>query len=98
VTLFVTALNLCGLQGRSLSPDVFFYKGQTISKINENLGDQKRSVSDGMIAAVASLALLEVNARVYMSLFEELSLMFPSRFFRQLQTLQRFIWMVLSQW
>ena len=61
-TLFVSALNICGLQGIPVSPDVFYFKGETIRIINERLGNVKEMASDGMIGAVASLAHLEVSS------------------------------------
>jgi hypothetical protein len=47
-TLFVSSLNICGLKGIPLSPDVFYFKGETIREINKRLGDPKMMASDGM--------------------------------------------------
>ncbi|KAG0650437.1 hypothetical protein D0Z07_3150 [Hyphodiscus hymeniophilus] len=58
-TLFVSALNICGIQGIPVSSDVFFFKGETIRVINERFEYSNKYVSDGTIAAVASLAQLE---------------------------------------
>jgi hypothetical protein len=63
-TLFVSALNICGLKGIPLSPDVFYFKGETIRIINERLGDSREKATDGMIGAVASLAHLGVNFNI----------------------------------
>jgi hypothetical protein len=59
--LFIAALDIAGLRGKSDSPDIMYWKGETIRTINARLGDSKKMATDGTIAAVASLAHLEVK-------------------------------------
>lgn len=59
-TLLITALNLSGLRGLPISPDVLYYKGHTIKLINERLSIPSQFAADSTITAVASLAHLEV--------------------------------------
>ena len=59
--LFIAALNIAGLRAKSDSPDIIYWKGETIRTINDRLRDTKEMATDGTIAAVASLAHLEVS-------------------------------------
>jgi hypothetical protein len=59
--LFIAALDIAGLRGKSDSPDIMYWKGETLQTINARLGDSKKMATDGTIAAVASLAHLEVS-------------------------------------
>ena len=58
-TLFVTALNLVGLQGKPLSRDEIYYKGEIIEVVSERLGDPIQASSDGTMCPVAAVAHLD---------------------------------------
>jgi hypothetical protein len=59
--LFIAALDIAGLCGKSSSSDIMYWKEETIRTINARLGDSKKMATDGTITAVASLAHLEVS-------------------------------------
>jgi hypothetical protein len=64
MVLFIAALDIAGLRGTSSSPDILHWKGQTIRVINERLGNSNEAALGGTIAAVASLAHLEVSSDI----------------------------------
>lgn len=59
VILFISALDIAGLRGQSISHDILYFKGETIRMINTRLREPDLVATDGTIAAVASLAQLE---------------------------------------
>ena len=63
--LFIAALDIAGLRGKADSLDIIYWKVETIRTINARLGDSKKVATDGTIAAVASLAHLEVSLDLF---------------------------------
>jgi hypothetical protein len=59
--LSIAALDIAGLRGKSDSPDIMFWKVETVRTINARLENSKKMATDGTIAAVASFAYLEVS-------------------------------------
>jgi hypothetical protein len=63
-TLFLSSAHRTLLTGTgdTLPLECFQHKGEAIRIINERLGDPRRRVTDGTIAAIACLAAFEVSA------------------------------------
>jgi hypothetical protein len=59
VCMLVSALDLAGLYGKSVTPDILYWEGEAMRMISNQLRKSDGKVSDGMIIAVASLAHVE---------------------------------------
>jgi hypothetical protein len=68
VILFISALDLAGLRGKSESHDTLYFKGEAIRVINKRLRETSQVATDGTIAAVASLTQLEVCLKLHLKL------------------------------
>ena len=61
--LAIAAKHRAGVEGRKESVQSLTHKMKALSLVNESIGTEEKGISDGMIYAVASLAVIEVSKK-----------------------------------